>query len=166
MADFVETLTDSLIDESIDSIPTNLSVEHNGGEEEPPKKRRGRPKGSKNRSSIEIDEGSPAFAEMGTVMATTVTASMTMLLGQDWRAEQPELDAMQMAWSKYFEATGMQEFPPWAMLAMVHVGYVGKRLTMPETKSRLRRLFDRIRRRKASAYPDNGNDELGQNNAG
>lgn len=121
-------------------------------------------------SEIEIEPelsntSSGLYDEMGNVMAVTVTSSCTMLFGGDWKPEQAEVDAMTQAWSKYFEATGVTQFPPWLMLSMVHVGYAGKRLTMPETKSKLGRWIQRWRqRRNARTY--RGYDEQRENHAG
>ncbi len=118
---------------------------------------------------IAPETSKPLYDEMGMVMATTITSSCTMFLGKEWIAAENETTAMSTAWSKYFESAGWSEFPPWVMLAMVHAGYVAKRIQMPETKSRLQRFTDRLQRfmdrlRGRHARTDLRNDEQREDN--
>lgn len=179
MADTLEQIADKIVDSGSNEFNTEIHVSRDG---QPVYTKAGRfkkkPKStSVPKSTVAIEpevsesfetETAPAYSEMGTVMATTVSSCCTMLFGEEWKPENSELDAMQMAWAKYFQATGMQEFPPWAMLAMVHMSYAGKRMVMPQTKGRIARLVDKFRRRKAPQYAhsDNRNDQQREDNAG
>lgn len=108
-----------------------------------------------NQSEVDIAEDAPpnaAYSEMGDVMATTVTSGFTMLLGDEWIPIPQETQAMSMAWAKYFEKTGMTEFSPLTMLFLIHAGYAGRRLYMPQTKGRIARAIDWIKTRVLRRY--------------
>lgn len=161
MPDTLEQIADAVGQSSPNEFSTQIHVADKNG---PKNNKDGsfRKKGkAASASQVEIVENAapqPAYAEMGSVTATTLVSSFTMLFGTEWRAEQQEIDAMSMAWAKYYESTGMSEFPPWVMLAMVHAGYIGKRLAMPETKGRFERMryaFQRWRfKRRYGMYPE------------
>lgn len=166
MPDSIEGLADAVSQSSPNEFSTEIHVADKAG---PKYNKNGEYKKKKGKaeSTIEIADtptSTPAYAEMGSVMATTVCSSFTMLMGPDWRPEQGELDAMAMAWAKYFESTGMTDFPPWLMLTMVHTGYIGKRLYMPDTRSRIQKIVDKFRRRK-DARTNSGYDMQRENDA-
>lgn len=169
MPDSLEQLASEVTSAASNEFNTDVHVANKDGTPKYTKTGKFRKRKSADSDSVvDVAEPEPAsaplYAEMGNVMAVTITSSCTMLLGPEWKPEQQEIDGLTAAWAKYFEASGISEFPPWLMLAMVHVSYAGKRLTMPETKSRLRQFIDRIRKRRA--YVNSGNDIERQDDAG
>lgn len=169
MADTLENIADSVTKESTNEFNSEVHVTHDDGtpkynKDGSKKRKRGKRIDEPEPSVIDIPHDE-AYEEMGGVMAVTVTSCFTMFFGQDWRPANEELSAMQSAWAKYFEVTGVSEFPPWAMLAMVHAGYVGKRLTMPDTTSRFRQIIQWWRN-KRNARSNMRYDQQRQDDAG
>ena len=124
-------------------------------------------------SEVNVDDvgggsGAADYTGMGEAMAVTITASCTMMMGEDWKPEQQEVSAIAQAWAKYFEAKGIQDFPPSLMLGVVHFGYITKRLTMPQTKSKIGNLVIKWKARRAAkkyARSNRRNDQFRQDDS-
>lgn len=75
-----------------------------------------------------------------------VVSQMIFVIGQSVGGEEwapkttngmDERAMMHGAWAEYFRAQGIVEIPPWAGLALVMGSYVGPRLFMPKTRTRV-----------------------------
>lgn len=60
--------------------------------------------------------------------------------GEKWQPTEAEVKIQSDAWTAYFQAKGVTEFPPGFAVAIAVAGYAGPRLFLPETKERAGRI--------------------------
>jgi hypothetical protein len=130
-------------------------------------KKRGRKNGTKNQSTL--GNGTASITQNSGQILGAQVAGLVFMMGQlvggeEWAPRQDpesganEFDVMSQAWGKYLEAKNMKDIPPGVMLAFVMAAYVGPRLFMPKTKTRLQKAKDwlvlKVYRRREKAQPD------------
>jgi hypothetical protein len=79
-----------------------------------------------------------------------VAAEMTFLIanvvfGEAGSPTDDERKNISNAYSVYFEAKGIKDLPPGWMLATVLTAYAAPRVSQPETKSRLKRFYEKVK---------------------
>ena len=112
-----------------------------------------------------------ACAALARSTVAVLSGTLTMALGEHWRATPTEAHELVTAWEAYFQARGVSRAlaPEWG-LALVLAGYAAPRLAHPETKKRTAGLRERAavawarwrtRTRKAQDYAHPGARENG-----
>lgn len=127
------------------------------------RKRRGVSSGSRvnKPDTALVDQAKERQAAEARARAAGITAAHSIFLlgtafgGEEWKPrEQPisERAMMEEAWSNYFVAKGVTDFPPGVALCMALCMYAAPRFTMPQTQERARGIKQwialRIARRK------------------
>lgn len=115
-------------------------------------KKRGRKSGSSGplQSTIRVDT-TVAAQELQYKNAAAVTVQSLVILGyciggvDEWKPENDELIAMQLAWTEYYKAKGITDMPPWIGVAIATGGYAMPRFSKPKTKERLTAIFAGIK---------------------
>jgi len=85
----------------------------------------------------------PDYSAMGAVAASVVFTAGIAVFGEDGKpiidkaAGQDEPENMRGAFAEYFRATGTQDFPPGAILAVALLAYAGQRVTRPTVRARM-----------------------------
>lgn len=77
------------------------------------------------------------YDALGKVAATLWFGTGEVLLGSEWAPETGEPMMIAGAFSKYFQASGINDIPPGAQLALILGSYALKRTTRPTIKSKL-----------------------------
>ena len=108
--------------------------------------------GTDSAASVVSNPPSPSTPPVSLEACATAARTVVMTLvsvghaigGDEWnpRKQGPdspidEYDAMVEVWTDYFQSIGTTEFPPWLGVLLITGSYAGKRLSMPNTKSRL-----------------------------
>jgi hypothetical protein len=71
----------------------------------------------------------------------------SMVLGEDWLAQEPEMKMLVDATEAYFVATGQSvNLPPWIGLAGAYMVYSAPRFQKPKTVNRLKAYFETVRK--------------------
>lgn len=103
-------------------------------------KKRGRPAGNANTKKVAADNSSQ---QLGRATAFLIFATGQTIFGDEWA---PVIDpkqgideerVMRDAWAEYYLATGKEDLPPWAGVAVVCVSYALSRINKPQTKEKL-----------------------------
>lgn len=96
---------------------------------------------------IKATAGAPAADYRGVAVLTVanIVSLCTILMGKQWQAPDPEVEAMCQAWEAYYRKKGISEVSPEAMLALAMSGYALPRMIHEDTRSRVKRAGGRMR---------------------
>lgn len=108
--------------------------------------------------------GDEAVAAAGKAISRSFVTICIMLGGTEWNPSQDEMVGLDMAWSEYFKARGIEEIPPEVVLGTVLMGYMGPRLAASQTfRARVSGWLSRFRRNGGNAQFNSGNNGQREN---
>lgn len=108
-----------------------------------------RKRGKANHTAIDTSQ---ANQELACKNAAIVTVKSIVLLGyaiggeEEWKPEENEMIAMNMAWTDYYMSQGIMNLPPWLGIVIATGAYAAPRLSKPKTSSRLKEIFGGVSR--------------------
>lgn len=165
---------DKLVSDDVDKFPAGSEkapeqpivspppVEQNMGDNiEPPKKGRGRPKGSKNKEPSFSDVTGEAreipkqidYKGMALVCFKLSTNTMAQIFGPEWLPMQPqpgmpgEEEMVVGALATYLEKKQMPDIPPGVMLALICSMYCAPRFRAPSTRDKISGVWQWVKRK-------------------
>lgn len=91
--------------------------------------------------AAQIDQAALEAQSLGTVTAEMFFTVCVLAGGEEWRPEDLEREQISAAWGNYFRIKGYRDLPPWMVVVTASVCYAAPRLRLPETQTRLGRLW-------------------------
>lgn len=88
----------------------------------------------------------PDYTQLAGLTFDMSVSSLQVIFGDEWKPENAEeRNAVVGAVAKYMQAKGVQDIPPGVLVAFVVAAYAGKRVTHPNTKTKLINAYVKIK---------------------